>query len=339
MKREGYAFISFALAIWGLLLFSTSSAQETDSLRTSIIEGVQSNLDAVKSMEARVNEQSENRMLVDKKVQLVERKVEKVIWFSAPKWRQQVKTTVPTRGGGLAPYTSDSLFDGGKTVQHINSQVFITKGNAMVFRPSQDLEMGYRFSSWFIPQSLRYATTIELDDQSDGGSQRHLLRVTLLSPGRVKRTSTLWLDREAGFLIVRANSVDAEGRMVSERRNTTLAKQGGVWFLMHGEDESWRYVDANQRETTAHQIWDVSLQSVNQPIQESAFILTYPADAVVVDQTTPKKTNLKDLPSVAIIAQHKKSRSQTIALAGVGVAALILLGVTGIAIGRRKRAR
>ncbi|HEX5244476.1 MAG TPA: hypothetical protein VFW23_14535, partial [Tepidisphaeraceae bacterium] len=146
MKREGFRFIPFALVVFSLQLSSTSLAQETDSLRTSIINGINSNLDAVKSLEARVTEQSLQAVMIDKKVRLLDRKSERLVWLMAPKSRQQLKTEMPNRSWQMLPYTSDSVFDGQNTRQLINSRVIVQKGNSMG-RP-EDLGVGYRFEGW-----------------------------------------------------------------------------------------------------------------------------------------------------------------------------------------------
>jgi len=339
MKRERRAFISFVLAFSGLFLFSTSSAQETDSLRTSIIDGIQSNLDAVKSLEAHVTEKSLQPVMIDRKVRLVSRNSEKVVWFSAPKCRQQLKTQMPGRNGQMAPYTSDVLFDGQNTRQLINSRAILQKGN--VLGPAQDLGVGYRFEGWILPQSLRYATKIEPDDESNGGNQRHLIKVTMVGPGRSNYTSTLWLDRDAGFVIVRASRADAEGRPVSERRNTTLTKQGGAWFVTHGEDEAWKYDDDDQRQTTGSRVWDVTLQSVNQPIPASALNLTYPAGTVVTDLSVPRRTAARPdkLPDIVMVAQYRRPHRQAKILAGVAGGVLLVIAAGSIAAVWRKRIR
>lgn len=339
MKRERRALISFVLAFSGPFLFSTSSAQETDSLRTSIIDGIQSNLDAVKSLEAHVTEKSLQPVMIDRKARLVNRNSERVVWFSAPKYRQQLKTQMPGRNGQMSPYTSDILFDGQNTRQLINSRAILQKGNVM--GSAQDLGVGYRFEGWILPQSFRYATKMEPDDESTGGNQRHLIKVTMVSPGRSNYTSTLWLDRDAGFVIVRASRTDAEGRPVSERRNTTLTKQGGAWFVTHGEDEAWKYDEDDQRQTTGSRIWDVTLQSVNQPIQASQFDLTYPAGTAVTDLSVPRRTVARPdkLPDIAMVAQYRRPHRQAKILAGVAGGTLFVIAAGSIAAVWRKRIR
>lgn len=181
------------------------------------------------------------------------------------------------------PYESESVFDGDRTIRHDKRAHFATiyAGNAMESRPSPDLACGYTFFMWPLPSTLRFAKTIERTEVNG----KPLVRIVLPSDRTPDRVTTLWLDPAAGFLIVRAEGRDGQGRLFSERVETETKQAGGAWFLTRGTDHLWAFKGEEKR-TLESISWTATFATVNQNVAPQLLELTLPPGTLVRDDRT-----------------------------------------------------
>jgi len=285
--------IFVALAMCGLFLggHQRTFGDELEDFRHVVLDGVNKNLDSIRSFHAHIVEQQASTFATRGKV-LEKREFDRAIVFDIPKWRQQVNTTwVNHADGKTYPYSSDTYFDGDQTLRATPQahSASIEGGNKMESIPTPDLSFGYTFIEWPIASTLQFAKSIELVDDADSGPNRQLVKVVLYPPEHPKWQTILWLDPQAAYLIVKATGFYDDGRPRSARTDTEVIQAGGAWFLTRGHDELW-YYEGEIKKTTLSDSWQISLSKVNEPVDPREFDIKLNPGTLLVNNLTGRNT-------------------------------------------------
>lgn len=306
---------------------------ETRALRSLIEDGIAANLARIGSFDATMVEAEDSRFASGGAV-LEHRQLDRRILFDGVRWRQQFETTlVHRKTGRVRPYRSDTVFDGDSTTSYSSTDrnANILGGMNIESNPRKDLRYGYAFVDWPLPYALQFAGRIRRRDVAEGGAARTLLEVKLLSQDYPGAVTTMWLDPAAGCLIVKAIGLDTKGRQHKERRETRIAQVGGAAFLVGGVDELWYFPQGDARQTFERYAWNVTLHSVNQPLDSAAFNLRIPPRTIVSDRIAGTTVVTGTTTPVT-----PPKRRYVIVL--INLAALFVIVAVALAIRRRRRA-